>query len=135
MSLPRFAPQSASPDLAPDLASLSDCRTLVQTFYARVREDALLAPVFVARISDDAWPTHLERMAAFWATVLFAAPLYRGNPAESHRELPIARHHFDRWLTLWSDTIDALFAGPVATEAKQRAQRMARVLGERVQQR
>lgn len=110
------------------LASHEDCRLLVDTFYARVREDAMLGPVFASRIADDAWPAHLERMAGFWYTVLFGVPLYHGDPRVKHGGLPLTWSHFERWLALWSSTLDELFAGERAEMAKARAQRMATVL-------
>ena len=38
---------------------------LVRGFYARIREDELLGPIFAARIAD--WEPHLQRMFAFWS--------------------------------------------------------------------
>ncbi|HVZ33214.1 MAG TPA: group III truncated hemoglobin [Polyangiaceae bacterium] len=116
------------PDARTRLSSLADCRSLVDAFYARVREDPLLGPVFASRIEDGCWPAHLERMASFWYTVLFGAPLYHGNPRAKHRDLPIAWEHFEHWLGLWSSTVDELFVGERAEEAKARARRMALVL-------
>ena len=41
-------------------------RDLVHRFYAKVRADPVLGPVFASRIED--WGPHLERMAAFWSS-------------------------------------------------------------------
>ncbi|MDR8085601.1 globin, partial [Acinetobacter baumannii] len=38
---------------------------LVDTFYAEVRRDALLGPVFADAIPDGAWDHHKERMVSF----------------------------------------------------------------------
>jgi hemoglobin len=72
---------------------------LVRGFYARVREDALLSPVFAARIAD--WEPHLERMCAFWSSVALLTGRYRGRPTEKHLPLPVDARHFDRWLALF----------------------------------
>jgi hemoglobin len=107
----------------PDLETLDDARTLVHRFYDRVRHDALLAPVFAARVRD--WDSHLERMTLFWGAVLFARPLYHGRPTERHAGLPIGPAHYERWLTLWRDTVDEAFTGPRADHAKRGADKMA----------
>lgn len=113
-----------------DLSSLADCRSLVDAFYARVRRDPLLGPVFASRIPDHAWPEHLERMASFWYTVLFGAPLYHGNPRAKHSDLPATWAHFEQWLALWSSTVDTLFVGENADQAKARAPLMAQRLAQ-----
>jgi Truncated hemoglobins len=47
---------------------------LVREFYVRVRDDAVLGPVFAAKIDD--WEPHLQKMFAFWSSVaLMSRPL------------------------------------------------------------
>jgi hemoglobin len=65
---------------------------LVRGFYARVREDALLGPVFAARIAD--WDPHLQRMCAFWSSVALLTGRYHGRPTEKHLPLPVDARHF-----------------------------------------
>jgi hemoglobin len=107
-----------------DIESLTDCRTLVERFYATAAQDPLLGPIFTARLSRS-WPAHMETMTRFWGAVLFAQPLYHGRPLERHEGLPLEEAHFSRWLSLWTDAVDALFAGPRADHAKRGAARMA----------
>ncbi len=111
-----------------DIESHADCRALVDAFYARARRDPLLGPVFESRIAGR-WEEHLERMTRFWATVLFAAPLYAGRPLEQHAPLPIGPDHFARWLALWHDEVDQRFAGGRAEHAKRAAVKMSLRLG------
>ena len=73
--------------------------TLVRCFYERVREDASLAPIFNARIVD--WEPHLQRMCAFWSSVMLMSARYHGQPMRVHLPLPIDARHFDRWLALF----------------------------------
>jgi len=106
-----------------DITGLEDIQLFVDEFYNKVREDDLIGPVFAGVITD--WQPHLDKMYAFWNAVLFGAVGFKGNPFAKHAPLPIAPEHFGRWLELFSETIDANFAGPVTIEAKQKAGIMA----------
>jgi hemoglobin len=75
---------------------------LIRGFYARVRSDPLIGPVFASRISD--WEPHLERMFAFWSSVSLRTRRYSGQPLQKHLPLPIEATHFDRWLLLFEET-------------------------------
>ncbi len=117
--------QPASHRRMADIHTLKDLRRLVGTFYQRVRADELLAPVFAARIPADHWPAHLDTITRFWAAAVLNQPAgYRGNPGAKHLPLPIEAAHFTRWLALFGQTVDELFAGDKAEEIKVRAGRM-----------
>ena len=73
---------------------------LVHGFYADVRADPLLAPIFAAIVED--WAPHLAQMCAFWSSVVLMTGRYHGRPMEKHLPLPIAAAHFDRWLALFA---------------------------------
>ena len=76
---------------------------LVRAFYARVRRDPLIGPIFNARIDD--WPAHLDKLCAFWSSVTLMTGRYKGTPMKAHAELPdIATAHFERWLALFQAT-------------------------------
>ncbi len=106
-----------------------DIAAQVDGFYARVRDDQLLGPVFAARIRADAWPAHLGRMRDFWATILLGTGRYRGNPLLVHRAIPeISREHHRRWLDLFEQVARELFTAPIAATWIDRAQRMSRTL-------
>ena len=75
---------------------------LVHAFYARVRADEVLGPVFDARILD--WGPHLSRMCAFWSSVTLMTGRYHGTPMAKHMPLPVDAGHFDRWLALFEQT-------------------------------
>lgn len=105
---------------------LDDIKILVDSFYNKVREDALLAPIF-DRVIQDRWPEHLERMYTFWQTVLLGEHTYLGSPFPPHAKLPVTKIHFDRWLELFFMTLDEKFEGEKAAEAKWRASKMAEV--------
>ena len=107
-----------------DITTIDDIRQLVDAFYGKVRKDGLIGPVFIGVIRDQ-WPVHLEKMYRFWQTVLLEEHTYYGSPFPPHTKMPLESKHFDTWLGLWRATVDELFAGPRAAEAKWRAERMA----------
>lgn len=107
-----------------EIFQLEDIKLLVDTFYGKVREDELIGPIFNEKIQDR-WPQHLAKMYTFWQTVLLGEHTYFGSPFPPHAQLPVERVHFERWLALFSQTLDELFTGEVAKEALWRANKMA----------
>jgi hemoglobin len=77
-------------------------RKLVHSFYDRVRSDAVLGPIFAASIEN--WGPHLERMCAFWSSVILMTGCYHGRPMQKHAPLPMGGDEFDRWLALFAET-------------------------------
>ncbi|UXX79037.1 group III truncated hemoglobin [Reichenbachiella carrageenanivorans] len=107
-----------------EILQIEDIKKLVNSFYAKVRKDDVLADIFNARIGNR-WPEHLEKMYRFWQTVLLEEHTYFGSPFLPHANLPIAAEHFDRWIQLFFQTIDEEFHGEKAERAKWQGQRMA----------
>ena len=107
-----------------DIQSIDDIKLLVDTFYDKVREDKLIGPIFDEKIGDR-WPQHLAKMYTFWQTVLLEEHTYFGSPFPPHANLPVDKVHFEKWLSLFSETVYNLFEGPVANEAMWRANKMA----------
>ena len=107
-----------------EIISLDDIKKLVDTFYEKVRKDELIGPIFNKRIQDR-WPHHLEKMYAFWQTVLLGEHTYTGSPFPPHANLPVDKSHFEQWLKLFRQTLDEQFSGEKAKEAKWRADKMA----------
>ena len=111
-----------------DIATRDDIVALVDGFYTRVRDDDLLGPIFddIAHVD---WAAHLPKMYDFWDAVLFGRAQFKGNPLAVHRALatraPMTAAAFERWVVLFRATVDELFSGPVASEATQRAARIA----------
>lgn len=99
---------------------------LVRAFYARVREDELLGPVFAARVAE--WEPHLQRMFAFWSSVALMSGRYHGQPMRKHLPLPIDGRHFDRWLALFEATARDLCPPAAADHVVERARRIAESL-------
>ena len=82
----------------------SDIGRLVDSFYAKVREDDMLGPIFADAIGDG-WDLHLATMRTFWCSVMLGSASYKGNPMAAHLRLPrLTALHFERWLQLWRET-------------------------------
>ncbi|PKQ46194.1 group III truncated hemoglobin [Confluentibacter flavum] len=115
-----------------DIKTREDVFLLVSTFYVKVRKDAILGPFFNDVITD--WDAHLDRLTTFWESSLFLKTKYLGNPLEAHVKVDnennntITELHFGLWLNLWFQTIDELFEGDYAENAKRRARKMGTFL-------
>ena len=99
---------------------------LVHRFYDKVRADAVLGPIFAARISD--WGPHLDRMVAFWSSVALMTGRYHGAPVPAHVGLPVEWAHFERWLALFRETAAETCTPEGAAYVVERAERIARSL-------
>ena len=99
---------------------------LVEGFYARVRADGLIGPVFAERIED--WGPHLAQMKLFWSSVALSSGAYQGRPMMKHLPLPVDARHFDRWLELFRETARDLCPPVAADHFIERAERIAQSL-------
>ncbi len=107
-----------------DIESLKDIEFLVDRFYAIVKEDPLLGPVFYSKLSGR-WEMHHRKLYRFWHTVLLRRPDYFGNPVPLHFSLNINENHFASWMEIWIKTVDDHFEGKIAERAKYRAKTMS----------
>lgn len=118
-----------------DIATREDILNLVETFYTRAFADDLIGHIFTDVVHMDL-PRHMPIMADFWQTVLFKAGLYSRNALKIHFDIhakePLTLEHFNRWLQLWTNTVDELFAGEKAEMAKVQAHLIAGSLHRRV---
>lgn len=115
-----------------DILKLDDIKLLVDTFYENVRKDELIGPIFEG-IIQDRWPEHLEKMYRFWQTVLLEEHTYHGSPFAPHAKLPVGIEHFERWIGIFSQTVDQLFTGEKADEARMRATKMAQMFHHKIE--
>jgi hemoglobin len=109
-----------------DIVAIEDIKLMVDSFYGKIQEDAILSFIFNDRIRDR-WSEHLEKMYKFWQTVLLDEHTYFGAPFPPHATLDINYTHYERWVQLFNETIDHLFIGDKAQEAKWRGQKMAQI--------
>lgn len=111
----------------PDLCTHEEIRQLVDQFYGRIRNDAVLGPVFDAHIDD--WPVHLDIMVRFWSSILLGSGQYSGTPMPKHVALPgLDASMFHRWLDLFHTTTAELPNHDMANQADELARRIARSL-------
>lgn len=113
-----------------DLDSADEIAEMVRRFYADVTQDDLLGPMFndVAQVD---WSEHLPKLAAFWRRALLGEPGYQGNPFRAHLLVHAQREftpeHFERWLTLFHETLELGWTGPHTQRALDLADNVARV--------
>lgn len=111
-----------------DIINKEDVKLLVDKFYEKVNNHALLSKVFnqVAKVD---WPEHLPKMYAFWSGILLNTSEYRGQPFDKHAKHAehISAEHFQEWLKLFHETIDEHFVGEKAKLAKTRADSIAAI--------
>lgn len=101
---------------------------LVRTFYARVRRDDRLGPIFARHIAGD-WEPHLEKMSDFWCSVILKDGSYQGRPVPAHLKLnTVVEDDFAIWLGIFRETVREMCAPDVATVFIERAERIAKSL-------
>ena len=80
--------------------------------------------------------THLPIIVDFWEKILLSKPVYFGKPLFIHQKLKeilaLKPEHFERWLKIFSQTVDKFFAGETAESAKLRAGMIAHSLNQRI---
>ncbi len=98
--------------------------TFVHAFYARVQTDAVLSPIFEARMSGT-WEDHLPRMISFWSNILLGKPGFVGDPIGKHRAMDeITPAHFDHWLELFEKVLREVLPEQQAIDVVYRARQM-----------
>ena len=121
---------------AADIETRADCERLVRAFYGRAMTDPIIGFIFtdVAKLDLEA---HVPTITSFWETILLGARSYRGGAFAPHARIngrvELREGHFERWLALWTATVDELFSGERAELAKAHARRVARAFHARLQ--
>lgn len=110
----------------PDLLDEQMIHAVVHGFYAAIREDDLVGPVFARAIAPDDWPHHLGKMCDFWSSTLLRSGRYEGRPLPPHLAIPeLGDEHFKRWLGLFRETVNRLCPPEIARLFLDRAMRVA----------
>jgi hemoglobin len=118
-------PRDSVLQAAIDEASL---RHLIERFYARVRADDVIGPLFNDAVAD--WSDHLDKLQSFWSSVMLTSGRYKGRPLPAHVQHAdrISNASFDRWLSLWRQTTAELFEPAAAATLQEKAERIAESL-------
>ncbi|HVX28621.1 MAG TPA: group III truncated hemoglobin [Parafilimonas sp.] len=114
-----------------DIENRADVELLINSFYDKVKEDDVIGFIFndVAKVN---WKHHLPVMYDFWENIIFFTNKYEGNPMIVHNNLnkrvSFTKEHFQRWLQLFTGTVDELFEGKKANTAKEKAISIASIM-------
>ncbi|GHC72478.1 group III truncated hemoglobin [Limoniibacter endophyticus] len=115
----------SSPEKAPAPLTEEVIGKIVEAFYTEARHDPVLGPIFNGHVED--WQVHLDRIKAFWSSIMLGSGRYKGNPFAAHAPLAseIDEAHFRRWLALWSTTVRQFADEDVAVSLEAKAQKIA----------
>lgn len=119
-----------------DITNRADIELMVDTFYDSVKANKVIGPIFsdVAKVD---WEHHLPKMYSFWSSLLLGEHSFSGNPMQKHIELSkltaMSNVEFSVWLLLFTNTVDKLFEGKKAEEAKIRAANIARLMLQKIE--
>lgn len=106
-----------------DIENHQDIVTLLTSFYDKAAQDEVIGSKFDHLNMEE----HIEVIANFWESILLGANNYKGDPFGKHIPLNLHKPDFDRWVQLFTETIDNAFAGPVADEAKLRGETISKI--------
>lgn len=114
-----------------DIENREDIIRMVNNFYEKVKPDKTIS-YFFSQVAGVDWEKHLPVMYNFWENIIFHVGGYTGNPMKHHIDLhqksPMKKEHFNRWIELFNETVDELFEGEKAEQAKLRALSIATVM-------
>jgi hemoglobin len=113
--------------IASELCTEEEVARMVHAFYARVRQDGQLGPIFEAHVGD--WDHHLAKLVDFWSSILRRTGRFTGAPMPKHAVLPgLTAELFQRWLALFRETAATQSNQAMAAQACMMAERIAQSL-------
>jgi len=106
-------------------------RNMVDRFYSKILKDELLADFFIEKLGDemitDEWQNHLTLLTSFWASIILNDGSYKGQPIKPHMHMKgLKRESFERWLELFSETVDKLYVKESADLFKTNSESIAK---------
>lgn len=100
---------------------------VMSRFYAKVRKDPTLGPIFNGHIGD--WPEHEAKIAGFWRNAILFERSYNGNPMHAHMMAGDVRAaHFDGWLALFDEVLNTTLSAESAAAWSSLVHRIGRGL-------
>ena len=119
-----------------DITERKDIEQVVFAFYEKALKDEVIGYFFLDVVPINL-EEHLPVIVNFWTSILLGKQEYKGNPMLKHLKMaaltPMEKNHFDRWLLLWKTTINQHFTGPIADQAYQRAEQIAKLMLYKIQ--
>lgn len=105
-------------------------RRMLDRFYSNILKDELLAHYFIEKLGDemisDEWQKHLDRLTDYWASITLGDKAYNGQPVKQHIYLEnVQKETFERWLKLFSESVDKYYTKEIADIFKSRAEVIA----------
>jgi hemoglobin len=114
-----------------DIENRADIEVVLEVFYSQVTHDPVIGHFFTEVIQLDI-VAHIPVIANFWEAVLFGQQVYKKNVMEVHQHIhqlsTIKKEHLDRWVSVFTQTVDTCFEGEKATLMKQRAASIATLM-------
>jgi len=114
-----------------DIDSREDLVQMLTAFYKKAFEDELIGRFFIEVVPLDL-TTHIPVITDFWEAIVFNTHGYRKNVMEVHQHIHqlsnIKKEHLERWVKLFTETIDEMFEGEKATLMKHRARSIATLM-------
>jgi hemoglobin len=114
-----------------DIESREDLLSLLRAFYEKAFKDELIGRFFTEVVPLDL-DTHIPVIADFWEAIVFNTHGYYKNVMEVHQHIhnlsAIKKEHLDRWVQLFTETVEEYFEGDKATLMKQRAKSVATLM-------
>jgi hemoglobin len=114
-----------------DIETRADIDLVMRSFYTKAFADDRIGFYFT-EIAGVQLEHHLVTIGNFWESVLFNKAVYEGNPIAVHqylnRQSAFSGAHFNRWLELFTASVDSLFSGETAERMKQRALSIATIM-------
>ncbi|MDQ7084659.1 MAG: group III truncated hemoglobin [Sulfurovum sp.] len=109
-----------------DKISKENIRVFVMSFYAKLLQDEIVGPFFIAKLGEDIhseqWKTHLEVIVGFWISLALGKPRYTGSLFVPHTKLGnVKRETFEQWLNLFRISLDEVYISPIAEKFEERA--------------
>lgn len=118
-----------------DIGTRDDLVILLKDFYGKAINDILIGHFFTEVIPLDL-EKHVPIITDFWETILLNGRSYTKNAVLPHMHInqlsAMEKKHFDRWLLLFTESVDNHFQGEIAETAKQRALSIATIIQIRI---
>ena len=114
-----------------DIDSREDLVQMLTAFYKKAFEDELIGRFFIEVVPLDL-TTHIPVITDFWEAIVFNTHGYRKNVMEVHQHIHqlsnIKKEHLERWVKLFTETVDEMFEGEKTTLMKHRARSIATLM-------